>query len=226
MANENVIPAGLPGYVMRKRIEDKATLHKGGMYVGTGEYETIADKKGNTYQVYKTEELPAGKEGQVLMSTVDGLKWEDSKNITIQCAQSLMALNAETSFFSNMAAWGVGVDALVDQLNHVKLSETLNVQIVIKEQNSDVIYDLGFLHISPRKLDNMFPLYYNSSSILQFSTYVVNNLVLSAVGAPTNATPASSNILIEIQKIRIWQLQGSSWKDVTETYQLQWRIAV
>ena len=227
MANENVIPAGLPGYVMRKRIEDKATLHKGGMYVGTGEYETITDKKGNEYKVYKTEELPAGKEDQILMSTVNGIKWEDPQNIILNCAQSRTAFNAESCFFSDKAEWKTGKDELVNYLNDTSdLSKTLNIQIVIQDKDNAAIYDLGFLHVVPRQIDNSYFIFYDSSSNIQCSTYVVNNLVLTVVGKPTNAVPASSNILIVIQTVRILQLQELGWQDVTDKYQLQWKIAV
>ena len=49
------IDNGLRADIMRKRMEDKNTLsHKGSLYVGTGEKETI-----NGVDIYKTQELQA-----------------------------------------------------------------------------------------------------------------------------------------------------------------------
>ena len=149
MANENVIPAGLPGYVMRKRIEDKATLHKGGMYVGTGEYETITDKKGNEYKVYKTEELPVGKEGQVLMSTVDGIKWEDQENINFHVPMASYSKKTETCDLSISNSNLLFINELLNQLRKDYKNFIYNniIYFSVYDLQNQQFYNFGFMFI-------------------------------------------------------------------------------
>ena len=83
----STIPSGLRGDVMRKRIEDKNTLqHKGSLYVGTGESETITVDE-TDYPIYETTELEAGEDNEILVadsSTNSGLKYSlvNTENMT------------------------------------------------------------------------------------------------------------------------------------------------
>ncbi len=192
MANENVIPAGLPGYVMRKRVEDKATLHKGGMYVGTGEYETITDKKGNKYEVYKTEELPVGKEGQVLMSTVDGIKWEDPQKIKFQITSASKSKVTETCDLEVFNSSPEPISSLQELLrNNYKNFVPHNLYFIIYDTQNQEIIDLGLVFI-PKT-------YYVSSFIDRSELYytvtssVVNNVFLS-INAERKSLPDTNPI--------------------------------
>lgn len=221
--NENVIPAGLPGYVMRKRIEDKATLHKGGMYVGTGEYETITDKKGNTYQVYKTEELPVGKEGQVLMSTVNGIKWEDQNNVSITTKFAEKANVAITSSFSSEwqdynALTNTLQELIENAINHIE-EPSFYIQIQLFRDNQCL--DMGIINIPVlAKFTSVKPDdYYTCSK-------VTNNICLRIY-----ATVKQYSIvwytydlqfeLCEIKDDKIEVINYDSWKS---TYSLYWRF--
>ncbi len=221
MANENVIPAGLPGYVMRKRIEDKATLHKGGMYVGTGEYETITDKKGNEYKVYKTEELPVGKEGQVLISTVDGIKWEDPKNIVLNANSSLLAQQADESFLIQ-SEWKTGINSLITQLNQTPTSRNYYLmQIQSVNINTNDIYDLGFLVLLPRVFSAP-PLQYATTSDFYYQTIEVNSLIFELQGVVVDASD-SSKIKVDIKTGYIKEHKNNQINNVTDNYTIKWR---
>ena len=221
MANENVIPAGLPGYVMRKRIEDKATLHKGGMYVGTGEYETITDKKGNEYKVYKTEELPVGKEGQVLMSTVDGIKWENPQNVVLNAVSSRVAQQADESFLSQ-TEWKTGIESLIAQLNQMStLRNHYLMQIQVVNINTNDIYDLGFLVLLPRVF-SAFPLQYATTSDFYYQTIEVNSLIFELQGVVVDASD-SSKIKVDIKAGYIKEHKNNQINNVTDNYTIKWR---
>ena len=227
MANENVIPAGLPGYVMRKRIEDKATLHKGGMYVGTGEYETITDKKGNEYKVYKTEELPVGKEGQVLMSTVDGIKWEDPKNIVLNANSSLSAQQADESFLIQ-SEWNTGVKSLIEELNDMSLVLKrlyFLIQIQVVNNNTKNIYNLGFLCLCPRYFATN-PLFYNNSTVFSYQTIEANNLIFELHGS-TTGVDKEGYLTVDIDngflKEYTYTSSQGQISDVTNNYTIKWR---
>lgn len=220
MANENVIPAGLPGYVMRKRIEDKATLHKGGMYVGTGEYETITDKKGNEYKVYKTEELPVGKEGQVLMSTVDGIKWENPQNVVLNAVSSSVAQQADESFLSQ-TKWETGIDSLITQLNKTPTLRNYYLMQIQVVNNTNDIYDLGFLVLLPRVFSAA-PLQYDTTSDFYYQTIEVNSLIFELQGVVVDASD-SSTIKVEIKKGYIKEHENNQINNVTDNYTIKWR---
>ncbi len=192
MANENVIPAGLPGYVMRKRIEDKATLHKGGMYVGTGKYETITDKKGNEYKVYKTEELPVGKEGQVLMSTVDGIKWEDPQKINFRITSaSKSKVTATCDLYVDNSAPEPIISLQELLRSDYKNFDPHNVYFTIYDNQNQEIIDLGLVFIPRtyyvRPFVDRTELYYTIVSS------VVNDMFLS-INAERKSLPDTNPI--------------------------------
>ena len=101
------IPAGLSGNIMRKRMEDKNTLsHKGSLYVGTGEKETI-----NGVDIYKTQELQApvtdGK--YVLIYRGENILWENSTFISPTIKRSTVSEDTQRTGFSH---WDYSNDSL------------------------------------------------------------------------------------------------------------------
>lgn len=234
MANENVIPAGLPGYVMRKRIEDKATLHKGGMYVGTGEYEIITDKKGNKYQVYKTEELPVGNEGQVLMSTIDSVKWEDQKNTSLLYSYAAQSKIAQKSTLSGK--WysynelRSQIQQAIDSASHYFPNI---IQMQLFEKSTGNCFNLGFVNIPwVAKYSNdlnlgVYNWYINSNVVnnicfsiqpaIKFKTEQQNTLYYWFLGDESLTTTFN---LLQISDGNYKTIKEEQWKN---SYEIQWR---
>jgi len=118
------IDNGLRADIMRKRMEDKNTLsHKGSLYVGTGEKETI-----NGVDIYKTQELQAPTETSFLSfeESTQEIQWNsfnkelqskvnNTKNQDSQATTPLNRLGEETIYIKNS---NVDSDGLQITLNN------------------------------------------------------------------------------------------------------------
>lgn len=162
--SNSIINPGLRADIMRKRMEDRNTLrHKGSLFVGTGEKETI-NFNNEDIDIWKTEELKVPTEGvgywivsyrALTINEADGAQYvvlsgkDAIESFSIPVQKLVNTLNASYT----LTKWGVTAENFAD------------VSAGIPTQNNGIDFTLGWTEGKGFKLTR------NSNNIGQTSEY-------------------------------------------------------